>query len=222
MKSSRRVWVWPGLLALWLGALWPQSAWCITGAQVIDKMRKSFARYKTFSASFEKQFYWAVLDQSSSLEGKIYTRRPDHFRVEAGDGNLVVADGETIWSYVPQNEQVIVGSYQGGLKTPWEILVDYTDRYVTVAVEEVRLGRRNCYLLALEPRAPNAYVSRMKIWVERNHWHLLKVEQIEANDNVTTYILEDHKTNRNLDDKLFRFESPAGVEVIDRRDAGAP
>jgi chaperone LolA len=210
------------MLALWLGAMGPQSAWCITGAQVVEKMRQSFGRYGTFSVSFEKQFYWAVLDQSSSLKGKIYTRRPDHFRLEAGDGNLVVADGETIWSYVAQNEQVIVSSYEGGLKTPWEILVDYTDRYETAAVEEVRLGKRNCYLLALRPRTENAYVTQMRIWVDRNRWHLLKVEQIEANDNITTYILEDHRTNRNLDDAIFRFEFPAGVEVIDRRNPEPP
>ena len=210
------------MLALWLGAMGPQSAWCISGAEVIGKMRQSFGRHRTFSVSFEKKFYWAVLDQSSSMRGKIYTRRPDRFRLEAGDGNLVVADGETIWSYVSQNEQVIVSSYQGGLKTPWEILVDYTDRYETAAVEEVRLGKRSCYLLTLRPRSENAYVTQMRIWVERNRWHLLKVEQIEANDNVTTYILEDHKADRNLDDDLFRFEFPAGVEVIDRRNPEPP
>jgi outer membrane lipoprotein-sorting protein len=134
----------------------------------------------------------------------------------------VVADGETIWSYVARNEQVIVSSYSGGLRTPWEILVDYTDRYRTVSVEEVRLGKRKCYLLALRPRADNSYLTRMRIWVERSRWHLLKVEQVEANDNITTYILEDHRANRRLKDDLFSFEIPAGVEVIDRRNPQPP
>ena len=222
MDGNWRRWLWPGFLALWLGAPGAQPAWGISGSQIIEKMRTSFAGYQTFSARFEKQFYWAVLDQSSTLEGKIYTRRPDHFRLEAGDGNLVVADGETIWSYVAQNEQVIVSPYSGGLRTPWEILVDYTDRYRTVSVEEVRLGKRKCYLLALRPRADNSYMTQMRIWVERGRWRLLKMEQVEANDNVTTYTLEDHKANRRLDGDLFRFEIPEGVEVIDRRNPEPP
>ena len=60
----------------------------------------------------------------------------------------------------------------------------------------------------------------MKIWVDRKRWFLLKVEQLETNDNVTTYILKDHKTNKKLEEALFRFTPPEGVEVIDRRDSG--
>ena len=43
------------------------------------------------------------------------------------------------------------------------------------------------------------------------------VEQLEANGNLTTYRLKDHRTNKKIDDEVFAFEVPEGVEVLDRR-----
>ena len=215
--SSRYV-VWMVLLAGGLCWKCPALAAAITGSEVIARMQKEFAEYKTFSAEFEKQFYWAVLDKRRSSQGKIYTRKPNQFRLELEDGSLVVADGEAIWAYTKQNEQVVVSTYADELKTPWEILVDYTENYVTQAVEEAKLDGRSCYLLNLRPRVASSYVTQMRVWVERKHWHLLKVEQVEVNDNVTTYILKAHRTNKKLDRELFHFEGPEGVEVIDRRE----
>ena len=218
---SCRYVVWMALLAGGLCWKCPVFAAAITGSEVIARMQKKFAEYKTFSAEFEKQFYWAVLDKQRSSQGKIYTRRPSQFRLELEDGSLVVADGEAIWAYTEQNEQVVVSTYAGELRTPWEILVDYTENYVTQAVEEVKLDGRSCYLLNLRPRAASSYVTQMRVWVERKNWYLLKVEQVEVNDNVTTYILKAHRTNKKLDSDLFRFERPEGVEVIDRRETGS-
>ena len=56
-------------------------------------MQESFAKAKTFSARFEKQLYWAVLDKTLSQKGRIYTRKPGKFRVEVEGGSVEVADG---------------------------------------------------------------------------------------------------------------------------------
>ncbi len=198
----------------------------ITGAEVIDRMQKSFAKAKTFSAKFEKRFYWAVLDKRLSSKGRLYTRKPGQFRVEVGDGVVIVADGQAIWAYMPANDQVFVSAYDGDLPTPWEILVDYTESFAPRAVMETELDGRSCYLVTLEPRSERSVnaegqgrVVRIKVWVGRKNWHLLKIEQFEANDDVRTYILEGHRTGKKLSDELFAFEPPEGVQVIDRRPA---
>ncbi len=84
-------------------------------------------------------------------------------------------------------------------------------------MEEGELDGRPCYALLLKPRT-EGYVAQLKIWVDRKRWHLLKAEQVEVNDNVTTYILRDHRTNKKLDPELFGFEPPEGVDIIDRRE----
>lgn len=208
------------LVALLCGIVgsFPQSAVAISGGEVIAKVQQKLEDYKTFSARFEKQFYWAALDKESSRKGRIYMLRPGRFRVEVEKGDLVVADGEAIWAYVKKNGQVVVSHYEGELKTPWEVLLDYSKDYTPVAVDEVELEGRSCYLLTLKPQSSSSVVTHMKVWVERKRWLLLRVEQLEANENLTTYILKDHKTNKKIDAALFQFAIPDGVEVIDRRD----
>jgi len=192
----------------------------VTGDEIIRKMQESFGKHKTFSVRFEKDFYWALLDtKQESRNGRIFTRRTGDFRVELEKGDLIVGASDGIWSVSSQNRQVVVSDYDGDFRTPWEILVDYSDTYRPIAVAEVDLMGRPSYELTLLPVASTSQVARLKVWVDRKKWHLLKVERVEVNDNVTTYRLTDHKTNKKLDDSLFRYRVPEGIQVIDRREA---
>ena len=213
------------VFVLWAAALSvlprPSGAGAVTGDEIIDRVRDRFSKARTYEARFEKRFYWAVLDKELSRQGRIYTRRPGRFRVQLEDGDLVVADGEAIWAYSKANEQVIVSAYDGVvLQTPWEVLVKYADGYRPVAVERTDLDGRDVYLLTLQPTEdvpPRMRMERMRLWVEDKGWRLLRIEQVESEDNISTYILSGHRRNRRLDDDLFRFTPPEGTEIIDRR-----
>ena len=201
----------------------PLEGEALTGDEIIEKMQESFGKHKTFSVSFEKDFYWALLDtRKKSRKGKMYTRRPDQFRVELDSGDLIVASGDGIWNYSRQNRQVVVSDFEGDFKTPWEILVDYSDSYRPIAVIRSELDGRPCYELTLAPAVAEPQNAQIKIWVDRKKWHLLQVKQVEVNDNITTYRLSDHKTNKKLDDALFDYTPPDGVQMIDRREPAPP
>ncbi len=98
--------------------------------------------------------------------------------------------------------------------------MQYTEGYRPVAVKESRLDGREVYELTLQPRetmAAHLRLKRMRVWIERKDWNLLRVEQVEANDDVRTYVLSDHRKNKKMKDDLFEFLPPAGVQVIDQR-----
>ena len=204
----------------WIVLCWlfvPSAVMGITGDEIIAEVQERLTDYKTFSARFEKKFYWAVLDKQRNREGRIYLSRPDRFRIELQGGDVIVSDGEAIWSYIERNGQVVVGPYEGEVKTPWEMFFDYSERYTPIAVEENELDGRSCYLLVMAPESEVSVVERMRVWVDRKKWLLLQVEQLEANGNLTTYRLKDHRTNKKIDDEVFAFQVPEGVEVLDRR-----
>lgn len=209
-----KILVYLGGLLLWL----PLAASALSGAEVMAKAREQFAAYPTFSAHFEKQFYWAALDKTQKLQGRIYTRKPDCFRVEVDGGDLLVADGQAIWVYSRKNQQVVVSEYQGEVRTPWQILLDYTAQWAPVGVEETKLDGRACYLLELRP--PGGGGRQLKVWLEQRRWLPLKVEERDESDNLVTYTLRDHQLGAALKPSLFRYVAPQGVEVIDRRDDG--
>ena len=217
MKPTRAGYILAGTIFVALVSF-SQPALGLTGEEIIAKTKQSFAKYKSFSARFEKHFYWALLDnRQASQKGRIFTLRPDRFRVELENGDKIVADGQAIWSYSGHNGQVVINSYDGNFRTPWEILINYTDQYRPMAVSQADLDGTPCYELSLEPTKSGSRMAKMKVWIHKKKWHLLKVEQVDVNENVTTYILDEHKTNKKLDDALFRYEPSEGVEVIDRR-----
>ena len=161
----------------------------------------------------------ALLDtRQKSRKGKIFTRKPDQFRVELDNGDLIVASGDGIWNYNSQNRQVVVRDYDGEMKTPWEILLDYSHTYKPRAVTRSELRGEPCYELTLAPNASDVQIAQIKVWVGLKKWHLLQMEQVEVNDNVTTYRLTHHKTNKKLDDSLFSYAAPDGIQLIDRRE----
>ena len=211
-KTLGAVWL-AVLLSLGIGG----QATAISGGEIMVKLREKFADYKTFSAHFEKEFYWALLDKKRSQKGMITTRKPNQFRLEIEQGDVVVADGQAIWVYTEKNKQVVVSSYREDVKTPWEILANYTENYQPLAVAEVEWDGRDCYLLSLQPLAANSSVEQMRVWVDRKRWHVVKVEQLATNEDRTTYMLKDHKTNKKMKDEIFSFDVHRDVEVIDTR-----
>ena len=213
MKKSHLV------AALWIMGCYTSVASAITGGEIVERVQKKLNDYKSFSAAFEKQFYWAALDRSRSREGHLYMRRPGYFRVELDNGDAMVADGQTVWSYVKRNRQVVVSSYDGELRTPWQIFVDYSDNYIPLAVEETKLSGRSSYVLILGPANQSEVRSRkqMKVWVDKKKWWLIQIETVEDNGDITTYTLKNHKENKKIKDDLFAFEVPKGIDVIDRR-----
>lgn len=213
MKKSHLV------AALWIMGCYTSVASAITGGEIVERVQKKLNDYKSFSAAFEKQFYWAALDRSRSREGHLYMRRPGYFRVELDNGDAMVADGQTVWSYVERNRQVVVSSYDGELRTPWQIFVDYSDNYIPLAVEETKLSGRSSYMLILGPANQSEVRSRkqMKVWVDKKKWWLIQIETVEDNGDITTYTLKNHKENKKIKDDVFAFEVPEGIDVIDRR-----
>ena len=207
------------IAALWIMCCYTSVASAITGGEIVERVQKKLNEYKSFSAAFEKQFYWAALNRSRSREGHLYMRRPGHFRVELDNGDAMVADGQTVWSYVERNRQVVVSSYAGELRTPWQIFVDYSDNYIPLAVEETKLNGRSSYMLVLGPANQSEVRSRkqMKVWVDKKKWWLMQIETLEDNGDITTYTLKNHKENKKIKDDVFAFEVPEGIDVIDRR-----
>ena len=86
------------------------SAWGMDGPEVIRRLQGQFAAMHSLSARFEKRHCWNLDGQTHEIEGRIYVQKPDRFRLETGM-QTVVTDGETVWSYVPENRQVLVQRY---------------------------------------------------------------------------------------------------------------
>ncbi len=189
----------------------------ITGGEIVKKLRDRLENYVTYSMRFEKEFYWSALDKTRSRSGTFYMQNPNKFRVGIDNGDVVVADGTTVWSYIDRNKQVLISDYEGDLQNPWQIFVDYSTNFVTIGVKETKIAGKSAYMLSMKEESNNSLGRGLKIWVDKKKWWMLQIEFVETNGDITTYRLKEHKVNKKIKSSRFSFLIPDGIEVVDRR-----
>ena len=210
---------------LFAGALLiPADAPGIDGREVIRRQQQRYERLTSISARFTKSHYWKLVDQKTQLSGNLHVEKPNRFRFETRV-QTVVSDGERAWNYTPENEQVLLSSYDRakGDRSYEKLLFDlillggYEDRYDPRLAGEERVDGKRCYRVELTAREEESYIARVRLWVDRKLWLVRRAEYLNLNEDVTTYDISRLKVDAKLKPELFTFVPPDGVEVIDLR-----
>jgi outer membrane lipoprotein carrier protein len=168
----------------------------------------------TLRAGFTQQVVSRDGAVEDASEGRVWLARPNRFRWAYGGDfpELVVADGERIWMYDEALEQVTVRDQQlATLDSPLAILTRPALLDREFEVREVGDdGRLN--LLELRARDGEGAFERLLLGLRDDRLELLIVE--DAFGLRTEFRFRDIERNVELDPALFRFEPPAGVDVI--------
>ena len=191
----------------------------ITGQEVVEKVHTKFEKLSTLSARFEKTFEWKLAKEVHKSKGKLYIKKPDRFRIET-ESWVMCSDGVSVWTYSEANEQVLISDASESKEalTPQAFLFQYTEGYQAEYEREEKVGKRTCYVVKLTPKEQATFVTEMTVWVNKKNGLTQKVTYTDINGNVTIYQLSLVQIDKQLDDALFRFDAPEGIEVIDMRE----
>ncbi|MCK4591518.1 MAG: outer membrane lipoprotein carrier protein LolA, partial [Candidatus Latescibacteria bacterium] len=74
----------------------------ITGEEIVTKVVNKIKKARDLSVSFEKSFYWKLAGETQRLKGQFYLKKPRKLRLETEE-QTVVTDGDTVWTFVPEN-----------------------------------------------------------------------------------------------------------------------
>ncbi len=196
----------------------------IEGTDVIDRVQREFDKLKTLSARFEKKHFWKLVGQTQSVKGELYVEKPNRFRLES-EIRTVVTDGKTVWSYDPQNEQVLLNDYSmvASDRSYEKLLFDlvllggYEGRFTPTYVDEEKVRGKRCHVIDLRSKEQDAYIETVRMWIDRKEWLVRRIEYQNINGDVTTYDLDHLKKNKKPKPGIFSFVVPEGVEVVDLR-----
>ena len=197
-------------ILLFSGSVGPAGA--ITGEEIVTKVVNKIKKARDLSVSFEKSFYWKLAGETQRLKGQFYLKKPRKLRLETEE-QTIVTDGDTVWTFVPENKQVIVSSWEQW-QDPLTQLLKYTESYQPTYEGMEKVQKSKCYLVQLLPEQEGEEIVQIELWVDRKKWLPRKLEYLDLNGNVTSYLLSI-KVNLDFEDSLFEFTAPKGVETVD-------
>lgn len=198
------------------------TAFCLafvsTAASAADTARArldAFAKgISSISADFSQQVFDPNGGVSRGSSGTLALKAPRQFRwdVTAPYKQLIVADGEKVWVYDPDLEQVTVHA-QGTEEahSPLTVLTDLPqlDRDFTASEQGSRDGLAWLRLKSKDKEPQFAYCD-----LGFDASGLVRMDFEDALGNRTRISFSHWQRNPKLPDSTFRFVPPKGVDVI--------
>lgn len=193
---------------------------------LIAKLQSKMQRLESLRGRFAQRLESRGLGRARVETGKFAIRKPGSMRweYEKPEKKLAVTDGETTWLHLPEDNEVHVGRYPtGGGAAASSLLAgrlrldeDFVARRLT-AEESGPQGVAGVMVIHLTPVNPQEEFEALLLAVDPKSLQVRRLTVLDALGGRMTFEFFDLEENAVLDDALFRFEMPRGVEVIDTR-----
>lgn len=195
-----------------------KGGYCIDGSEIIKRVKQKYNTIESFSADFKQIFHWKLVGEAQENNGKIFLKNVDKFRIET-NGQLIISDGTTLWTYSKINNQVIIDNMESSeeVMLPREIFLKFSKDYRPLLLGSERLTDADCYIVHLIANSENLFIKEMKVWIDKKNWLTLKIEHVDINENTTIYELSNILINKKIDKQKFTYKIPSNVEIIDMR-----
>ena len=186
--------------------------------EVLEKVRQKYDSIQDARLKFSQTVRFERTNLEQSSDGTLLLKKGNRYRLELGE-QTIVTNGATVWSYSRGTNQVIIDKFKldERLLTPEKVLAGAPEDFVPTSLGKEKMAGKDVIALKLVPRNEQTFMSLLKLWVDDSSWLIRKAEVTDANGKKTEYEIEDVMMNTGLDDSLFSYEIPEGVDVVDLR-----
>lgn len=201
-------WLMAGLLAL---AVIPAFA---DEQASLERLETFTEELRSFRATFKQTLYDEDDYPIRENEGVAYLEKPGLFRWEYNEPytQILVSDGERLWMYEEDLDQVTVRETDEALgRAPIMLLTG--EAPLSEEFELRGMGtREGLQWVQLEPKVQDTDFRRIYLGFDD---HSLKVMELRDRfDGATQVVFDDVEINPDIDPDRFRFTPPEGVDVI--------
>jgi outer membrane lipoprotein carrier protein len=209
------------VLALLVAAVLSTSAADQTASELAAALQKKIDGVRDFTTDFTHVYEGGVLRKQITERGRLLVKKPGKMRWDytAPEQKQFVSDGVKMYSYIPQDKQVIVASVpsEDQATTPALFLAgkgsltrDFTASLVD-APAGLAPGTRG---LKLVPKARQQDYDWLMLAVDPGTLAIRGLQTVDAQGGKSTFSFANLQENTGLTDKEFAFKIPRGVDVL--------
>jgi outer membrane lipoprotein carrier protein len=185
--------------------------------QILNGMEGRYAN-SAFSAKFLQESTIKAMEITDFASGKVYVRHPGMMRWEYDepDKQIIITDGLKLWIYRPDDNQVMTGAAP----------VFFRDGKGASFLSDIKLIRQKFkisllnsegdlfYEFKLIPIEKTMDVADIRLSVSKITFTIIRVITQNFYGDETRIEFMNSEFNLDLDDALFSFEIPEGVDVL--------
>ncbi len=195
---------------------------------VVARVQAYYAGTRKLSADFRQTYTNTLIDRSSQSDGLLYVAKPGKMRwdYKKPEQKFFISDGTVLWVYEPEAKQAFQQTLEDQtLPVAITFLYgkgDLSEEFVP-ALDPGKYGAKGDLVLKLTPKKPSANYKHLWLVVDPADGHVKETVILEASDNVNHFRFFNVKQNdgaTKVQDRLFKFNPPAGVRVV-KGDAAA-
>ena len=187
-------------------------------ADSLQDLQGLLTSIKSFQADFSQRTLDADGSVKQIIKGEMQVKKPGFLRweTEGEYAQLVVSDGNSIWIYDQDLENVTIKPMGKEMsETPALLLsgdADSIARDFNVSAGDVVSNKQQ---FVLKPKDSSQLFDQLNLYFEKGV--LVQMIINDASGLATDIQFADAKNNPELDEHLFTFVVPEGVDVIDSR-----
>ena len=177
-------------------------------------LEKFLSKTQTLEANFQQTLRTHKGEVLQQTEGKFYLNRPGKFRwnYKTPYEQIIVSDGERIWIYDVDLEQVTVQTQSAGLpSSPMALLQDSAKLYQSFTISPLD-EHDGVYRLKLESKTSESDFTEIVVGVDAKGLRFMQLH--DQFEQVTDIVFTEIITNTKLAKEIFEFIPPEGVDVF--------
>jgi outer membrane lipoprotein carrier protein len=185
---------------------------------VARSLKQRYQGIRDFAADFVHTYRGGVLRTQTTERGNVKIKKPGRMRwvYTAPEKKEFISDGQKVYSYLPQDKQVIVASMPSDdqattpalfLAGKGDIARDFTATYA----ETPPAGTTS---LKLTPRQSEPEYEYLVVAIDPATLQIRALTTRDRQGGDSTLTFTNLKENQGISDKEFAFRVPRGVDVI--------
>lgn len=190
--------------------------------KILDEVSAKTKTFKTMSADFQFSMVNEEMDINEQNNGTIKVKGQKYLVDLPDAGIKVFSDGETIWNYMEDGNQVTVSSVDDSgseLMDPSSIFSIYERGFRSSYVGEANENGKAVYKIELFPDSEEYQVTKIEVSVDKATMMLSSAKLHATDDNIYSILVKKMESNKDFPDSDFIFDASQynDVEVIDFR-----
>ncbi len=183
--------------------------------QVLDRLQRHYHATNSFTAKFNEEIA-TVGAPKRNRQGTVSFRKPGRMRweFETPDKQTIVSDGETLYTYDPDLNQVVETPLKQALKSS----------SATSFLLGIGNINRDFKAAFAHPATPTGLVDlildaktggyTIEVGLDPESYNLMTLTLTDQLGDVTKIGFSDIVDNLELPDSMFAFKTPAGADVV--------